>query len=64
MDVINRISYFKEKWDMTSMMIHASMLVFEHPVIRKNSVISASLLNEFTRTIKILNLNPEKINGF
>lgn len=55
---------FKEKWDMTTMMLHANVLVFEHPVSRKKIMISASPSNEFSRTLKFLNFNSEKIYVF
>jgi len=48
---------FKEKWDMTTMMLHASMLKFQHPYISEEVFISAELSSEFKRVVSILNFD-------
>ncbi len=47
---------FKEKFKMTSMMLHAVELKFAHPKTDQEITISANLQDEFKRTKKILNL--------
>ncbi len=46
---------FKEQWNMTTMMLHASKLKFRHPYENKDVEISAPLHNEFRRMIKMMN---------
>ena len=50
---------FKEKWDMTTMMLHASLLSFYHPVSNDRIVISAKISLQFTRTLKFLNFRKD-----
>ncbi len=40
---------FKEKWEMTTMLLHASQLIFTHPVTNKIIIIQAPLQDEFIR---------------
>lgn len=47
---------FKEKFNMTTMMLHALELRFIHPKTDQEIIISAGLQKEFERTKKILNL--------
>lgn len=47
---------FKERWDMTTMLLHAEELKFNHPDSDKAVTISACLPDEFIRMRKILNL--------
>ncbi len=47
---------FKEKFNMTTMMLHALELKFIHPKTNQEIIISASPQEEFKRTKKILNL--------
>lgn len=47
---------FKEKFNMTTMMLHALELKFTHPKTNQEIIISASPQEEFKRTRKILNL--------
>lgn len=46
---------FKEKWDMTTMMLHAFSLSFEHPAFENRIEILASPFSEFIRTYTFLN---------
>lgn len=46
---------FKEKWNMMSMMLHASSVVFSHPVSNKTIKIKAQPSEEFLRTYQFLN---------
>lgn len=45
---------FKEQWEMTTMLLHASELTFEHPVTGHKIQINASLQEEFTRVMKLM----------
>ena len=45
---------FKEKWEMTTMLLHASQLSFKHPVTDETIVIDAPLQTEFTRVIDLM----------
>ncbi len=48
---------FKDKWSMTTMMLHASLLKFQHPNNSEEVVISARLFSEFNRMMRILNFD-------
>lgn len=48
---------FKEKWNMMSMMLHANVLVFTHPISNDSIRIEADLSTEFQRTLLFLKLN-------
>ena len=45
-----------EKWEMNTMLLHASVLGFEHPVTGEKVEIMAGLQGEFLRSLKILEL--------
>ncbi|MDB5031917.1 pseudouridine synthase [Mucilaginibacter sp.] len=45
---------FKEKWNMTTLLLHASQLSFNHPVMNAHIVIEAPLQAEFKRVIQIM----------
>jgi len=45
---------FKEKWEMTTMLLHASMLRFNHPVSGEVVTIEAPLLPEFVRVMELM----------
>lgn len=47
---------FKEKWDMITMMLHASELTFRHPVENHLTGISAPLQSEFKRMVDMMGL--------
>lgn len=47
---------FKERWEMTTMMLHAASLVFFHPHSGKETEITATPSSEFTRTMAFLGL--------
>lgn len=46
---------FKEQWDMTTMLLHASELKFIHPVTNEEIHLKASLQDEFLRVMKLMN---------
>jgi len=46
---------FKEKWEMTTMLLHASTLNFNHPVTGSEIVIEAPLQPEFIRVMDLMN---------
>jgi len=46
---------FKETWEMTTMMLHASEITFIHPVTKENVNIKAPLQDEFKRVMNLMN---------
>ena len=46
---------FKEKWEMTTMLLHASRLMFNHPVTGDEMLIEAPLQDEFKRVMALMN---------
>jgi len=46
---------FKEKWEMTTMLLHASWLSFTHPVTEEIITINAPLQDEFNRVMQLMN---------
>ena len=48
---------FKEKWNMTTMMLHASLLKFHHPNNSEEVVISTRLFGEYIRMMRLLNFD-------
>jgi tRNA pseudouridine65 synthase len=51
---------FKENWNMTSMMLHASELTFHHPYTKERISITCPVSKEFNRTLQFLNLTLTK----
>lgn len=47
--------FFKEQFEMTTMLLHASELAFKHPVTGIELKLSANLHNEFKRVMKLMN---------
>ena len=45
---------FKETWEMTTMLLHASELNFIHPVTQQETIIKAPLQEEFKRVITLM----------
>jgi len=45
---------FKEKWEMDTMLLHAQLLTFIHPVTSNKIVIEASIQDEFVRVMKLM----------
>jgi tRNA pseudouridine65 synthase len=45
---------FKEKWEMTTMLLHASSATFKHPVSGEIIVIEAPLQKEFMRVMEVM----------
>ncbi|MCE7992300.1 MAG: pseudouridylate synthase [Roseivirga sp.] len=45
---------FKEKWEMTTMLLHAGQLRFNHPADQDEVVIKAAFQSEFRRSINLL----------
>lgn len=45
---------FTEKWEMNTMLLHASQLNFIHPVTQQNIIIDAPLQDEFKRVIQLM----------
>ncbi len=46
---------FKERFQLTTMMLHAQKLSFRHPVSQEHITILAGLQNEFKRMIRLMN---------
>lgn len=46
---------FKEQWDMTTMLLHASELQFTHPVTKDEVHLIAPVQSEFLRMMKLMN---------
>lgn len=53
---------FKEKWNMTSMMLHSFSLSFDHPVNEEKVAITTKPSNEFLRTYKFLDFNSRTLS--
>jgi tRNA pseudouridine65 synthase len=49
---------FKETWEMDTMLLHASNLLFNHPVTGKSISIQAPLHNEYLRVINMMGWQP------
>ena len=50
---------FKERWQMDSMMLHASALDFQHPKTKEHLYLTVKPQPEFQRTLGILNLHND-----
>jgi tRNA pseudouridine65 synthase len=55
---------FKENWNMTTMLLHASEVRFLHPISNLEISIKASLNEEFLRTARLLSLNFDQLHSF
>lgn len=47
--------FFKEQWEMTTMLLHASELAFMHPVTKQQIQLSAPVQSEFLRVMELMN---------
>lgn len=47
--------FFKEQWEMTTMLLHASELKFEHPVTKETVHLKAGVQDEFKRVMDLMN---------
>ena len=54
---------FKEKWNMQTMMLHASELSFIHPVSKQKIIIKAPVQEEFKRMLSTLKLSSYGSNN-
>ncbi|QNR86591.1 pseudouridylate synthase [Pedobacter riviphilus] len=48
--------FFKEQWDMTTMLLHASELAFYHPITKEKIHLKAGLHNEFKRVMDFMKM--------
>ncbi|MBB6238700.1 tRNA pseudouridine65 synthase [Pedobacter sp. AK013] len=48
--------FFKEQWDMTTMLLHASELTFSHPITKAKIHLKAGLHNEFKRVMDFMKM--------
>jgi len=46
--------FFKEQWEMTTMLLHASELSFIHPVTQEKLHLSATVQSEFLRVMELM----------
>ena len=46
--------FFKDQWDMTTMLLHASELVFTHPTTKEQIHLKADLHDEFKRVMQLM----------
>src|SRR5690606_27422727 len=46
--------FFKDQWQMTTMLLHASQLRFEHPITKHEISISGGIQAEFLRMMKLM----------
>lgn len=46
--------FFKEQWEMTTMLLHASELAFIHPVTKKEIQLKATVQSEFLRVMEFM----------
>ncbi|MEO8885335.1 MAG: pseudouridine synthase [Mucilaginibacter sp.] len=46
---------FTERWEMSTMLLHASQLNFRHPVTAQNIIIDAPMQDEFKRVMQLMN---------
>ena len=51
--------FFKEQWEMTTMLLHACKLNFTHPATGETIEITAEVQDEFRRVMKLMNWNEE-----
>ena len=52
--------FFKEQWEMTTMLLHASKLQFKHPLTEEEVQITAPVQEEFQRVMKLMNWDLER----
>lgn len=51
--------FFKEQWEMTTMLLHASKLNFTHPITKQEVTISANVQAEFKRMMDLMGWETE-----
>ncbi|RZJ81447.1 MAG: pseudouridylate synthase [Flavobacterium sp.] len=49
--------FFKEQFEMTTMLLHASELQFDHPITKQRIVLNAPLQPEFKHALQLLEFN-------
>lgn len=53
--------FFKEQWDMITMLLHASELKFIHPITKQQIHLKANIQEEFKRVMDFMELDYSKI---
>jgi tRNA pseudouridine65 synthase len=48
--------FFKEQWEMTTMLLHASELIFSHPVTGEEVHLKAPVQEEFSRVLEMFSM--------
>lgn len=56
--------FFKEQWNMMSMLLHAAELSFLHPISGEKLVIVAEFQSEFMRALKFLSFTNDKVKSY
>jgi len=51
--------FFKEQWEMTTMLLHASELLFKHPVTKEDIHLKAPVHEEFKRVMDLMSFRSE-----
>ena len=46
--------FFKEHWNMNTMLLHASEICFKHPITQKEILIKANIQSEFERMMELM----------
>lgn len=55
--------FFKSTWDMTTMLLHAQNLTFEHPINQKDVSINAVVSNEFLRMADLMEFDHSSFSN-
>jgi len=50
--------FFKDQWNMTTMLLHASELAFTHPITKEKIHLKAGLHDEFKRVMDFMKMEP------
>lgn len=50
--------FFKEQWNMTTMLLHAAELAFTHPITKEKIHLKAGLHDEFKRVMDFMKMEP------
>lgn len=55
--------FFKQKWQMDTMMLHACLLQFVHPITKQELIIKAEIQPEFQRMLDLMGMKLNGINS-
>ena len=54
--------FFKATWNMTTMLLHAQSLTFDHPVTHEKMQIEASISSEFLRMVELMKIDQSSFS--